>query len=52
MDLNYLYFRRGKSLLMAAQARCDRSRAVHLDLARGYRARIRAARSAAASVAA
>ena len=36
MDLNYLYERRGRSLLMAAQARCDSSRAAHLGLARGY----------------
>jgi hypothetical protein len=40
MDLNYLYQRRGKSLMMAAQAACEKSRAAHLDLARGYVARI------------
>ena len=40
MDLNYLYHRRGKSLLMAAQASCEKSRDAHLDLARGYVARI------------
>jgi hypothetical protein len=40
MDLNYLYHRRGKSLLMAAQASCEQSRDAHLDLARGYVARI------------
>ncbi len=36
MDLNYLYHRRGKSLLMAARARCAPSREAHLQLARGY----------------
>lgn len=46
MDLNYLYFRRGKSLLMAAQASCERSRDAHLGLARGYVARIAELRSA------
>ena len=40
MDLNYLYHRRGKSLLMAASASCERSRNAHLELARGYVARI------------
>ena len=40
MDLNYLYFRRGKSLLMAAEARCAPSRDAHLQLARGYVAAI------------
>ena len=40
MDLNYLYHRRGKSLMMAARARCEESRSVHLDLASGYVARI------------
>jgi len=40
MDLNYLYHRRGKSLLMAAQAACEKSRAAHLELARGYVERI------------
>jgi hypothetical protein len=46
MDLNYLYFRRGKSLLMAARASCERSRNAHLDLARGYFARIAELRTA------
>jgi hypothetical protein len=40
MDLNYLYYRRGKSLLMAAQASCEKSRTAHLDLARCYVDRI------------
>ena len=40
MDLNYLYHRRGKSLLMAAEASCDKSRNIHLHLARGYVDRI------------
>lgn len=40
MDLNYLYQRRGKSLLMAAQASCEQSRNAHLTLARGYVERI------------
>lgn len=40
MDLNYLYHRRGKSLLMAANAACEPSRAAHLNLALGYVARI------------
>ena len=40
MDLNDLYHRRGKSLLMAPRASCERSRNAHLDLARGYVARI------------
>ena len=34
MDLNYLYLRRGKSLLMAAQATCERSRDRELPRAR------------------
>ena len=33
MDLNYLYHRRGKSLMMAARANCEPSRAAHLALA-------------------
>jgi hypothetical protein len=45
MDLNYLYHRRGKSLLMAARASCERSRNAHLALARGYVARIAEARA-------
>ena len=40
MDLNYLYHRRGKSLMMAAQAACEKSRNAHLGLARGYVERI------------
>jgi hypothetical protein len=40
MDLNYLYHRRGQSLFMAARASCERSRNAHLELARGYVARI------------
>lgn len=52
MDLNYLYFRRGKSLLMAAQASCERSRTAHLDLARGYVVRIAELHSARAEEAA
>ena len=40
MDLNYLYHRRGKSLLMAAQASCESSRNAHLELAHAYVARI------------
>ena len=46
MDLNYLYHRRGKSLLMAAHAACENSRNAHLGLARGYVARIAELRSA------
>ena len=46
MDLNYLYHRRGKSLMMAAHASCEKSRTAHLDLARGYIARIAEARTA------
>jgi hypothetical protein len=52
VDLNYLYHRRGKSLMMAAQAACEKSRTAHLDLARGYVARIaelRASRMAQAA---
>lgn len=40
MDLNYLYLRRGQSLLMAAQASCEQARNAHLGLARGYVERI------------
>ena len=40
MDLNYLYHRRGKSLMMAARATCDPSRDAHLALAHGYVAKI------------
>ena len=45
MDLNYLYQRRGESLLKAAQASCEKSRDAHLALARGYVARIAEARN-------
>ena len=51
MDLNYLYHRRGKSLLMAARAACEQSRDAHLGLSRRYVERIaelRHAHSAAA----
>ena len=40
MDLNYLYHRRGESLMMAALAKCEPSRAAHLALAHGYVAKI------------
>jgi hypothetical protein len=40
MDLNYLYHRRGKSLMMAARANCESARAAHLALANGYVAKI------------
>ena len=46
MDLNYLYYRRGKSLMMAAQAACESSRAAHLALAHGYVAKIAELRGA------
>ena len=46
MDLNYLYQRRGISLMMAAQAACEPSRAAHLKLALGYVARIKELRRA------
>jgi hypothetical protein len=52
MDLNYLYHRRGKSLLLAAQASSEQARDAHIALARGYVARItelRAARTAASA---
>ena len=52
MDLNYLYHRRGKSLLMAARASCERSRTAHLELAHGYVARIGELRRARAEEAA
>lgn len=45
MDLNYLYHRRGQSLMMAAHASCERSRAAHIALAYGYVAKITALRS-------
>lgn len=40
MDLNYLYQRRGISLMRAAKAACEPSRAAHLDLATAYGHRI------------
>ena len=40
MDLNYLYRRRGESLLRAANARCEKSRDAHLAMSRGYVAQI------------
>jgi len=46
MDLNYLYHRRGQSLMMAAHAACEPSRAAHLNLALGYVARIEELRRA------
>ena len=52
MDLNYLYHRRGKSLLMAAQAASDEARNAHLALARGYVERIAEMRLARPEVAA
>ena len=45
MDLNYLYHRRGKSLMMAAQATCEASRNAHIALSLGYVARIEALRT-------
>jgi hypothetical protein len=46
MDLNYLYHRRGKSLMMAARATCEPSRAAHIALAIGYVAKITELRGA------
>lgn len=46
MDLNYLYLRRGQSLVMADRAACEPSRNAHLGLARGFTARIAQARRA------
>ena len=46
MDLNYLYHRRGTSLMMAARAACEPSRAAHLNLSLGYVARIEELRRA------
>ena len=46
MDLNYLYHRHGTSLMMAADAACERSRDTHLALARCYMERITALRGA------
>ena len=44
MDLSYLYHRHQISLAMAANAACDRSRAVHSELAKAYAAEIASAR--------
>lgn len=43
MDLNYLFHRRGVSLIMAENAACDRSQSAHLALAEAYAERIAAA---------
>ena len=40
MDLNYLYHRRGVSLVMAERASCDRSRDAHHSFANAYAKRI------------
>ena len=40
MDLNYLYHRRGQSLMMAARAAGQPARQAHLALSHGYVARI------------
>ena len=40
MDLNYLYHRHGMSLMMAANAACENSRAAHQVLASAYASRI------------
>ena len=40
MDLNYLYHRHGVSLMMAANASCDRSRYAHRSMAAAYAERI------------
>ena len=44
MDLNYLYHRRGISLVRAADAACEPSRSAHLGMAQAYGARIKARR--------
>jgi hypothetical protein len=44
LDLNYLFHRRGVSLMMADRAACSASRDAHLGLAGGYAERIRALR--------
>lgn len=44
MDLNYLFHRRGVSLMMADRAACPASREAHLGLAGDYADRIRALR--------
>jgi hypothetical protein len=46
MDLNYLYHRRGQSLMMACNATSEPARTAHLGLARGYVARIALVREA------
>ena len=46
MDLNYLYHRRGKSLMMAASAGCPAVRNAHLALAHGYVVKIAELRGA------
>lgn len=40
MDLNTLYDRRGKSLMMAALASSEQARSAHIGRALGYVARI------------
>jgi hypothetical protein len=42
MDLNYLFHRRGVSLIMAENAACERSQSTHLALAEAYAERIAA----------
>jgi hypothetical protein len=44
MDLSYLNHRHQISLAMAANAACERSRAVHSELAKAYAAEIASAR--------
>ena len=44
MDLNYLLHRRQVSLFMAENGACERSRAAHRELAKGYAAEIASAR--------
>lgn len=44
MDLNFIYQRYGVALRMAANAACQPSRAAHLQLAKGYAAKIATAR--------
>ena len=43
MDLNHLYHRHGVSLIMAANAGCQRSGEAHRSLAAAYAVRIAAA---------
>lgn len=40
LDLNYLFHRRGISLMMADRAACDQSRLAHRTLAGAYARRI------------